>query len=121
MKKILVIGSGGAGKSTFAKRLGGLLGINVIHLDALYWQPGWIEPPKEEYSACNPAAVIAVVQVIVKLTFFCLLAGLPLGLAGWLRRERMRWLSVLEMISSLCLISYLMVVRHFTAGGPHGD
>ncbi len=51
MKKILVIGSGGAGKSTFAKRLGELLGINVIHLDALYWQPGWVEPPKEEWAA----------------------------------------------------------------------
>jgi len=51
MKKILVIGSGGAGKSTFAKRLGELLSIEVIHLDALYWQPGWIEPAKQEWSA----------------------------------------------------------------------
>lgn len=51
MKKILVIGSGGAGKSTFAKRLGELLNINVIHLDKLYWQPGWVEPPKEKWAA----------------------------------------------------------------------
>ena len=51
MKRILVIGSGGAGKSTFAKRLGELLKINVIHLDALYWKPGWIEPPKAEWAA----------------------------------------------------------------------
>jgi adenylate kinase family enzyme len=51
MKKILVIGSGGAGKTTFATRLGELLKLNVIHLDRLYWQPGWVEPPKEEWAA----------------------------------------------------------------------
>ena len=51
MKKILVIGSGGAGKSTFAKQLGERLKLNVIHLDALYWKPGWIEPPKDEWAA----------------------------------------------------------------------
>ncbi len=47
MKKVLVIGSGGAGKSAFAVRLGQTLNITVIHLDALYWQPGWVELPKD--------------------------------------------------------------------------
>ncbi|HEV3469626.1 MAG TPA: DNA topology modulation protein [Pyrinomonadaceae bacterium] len=47
MRRVLVIGSGGAGKSTLARRLGGLLGLEVIHLDALYWQAGWVETPKE--------------------------------------------------------------------------
>lgn len=51
MKKILVIGSGGAGKSTFAEQLGQILGIKVLHLDALYWQPGWVEPTKAEWAA----------------------------------------------------------------------
>lgn len=50
MRKILVIGSGGAGKSTFARRLGQLLDIEVIHLDALYWHAGWIETPKPEWA-----------------------------------------------------------------------
>jgi len=49
MKKILVIGSGGAGKTTFAKELGKILGIEVIHLDSLYWKPGWVETPKPEW------------------------------------------------------------------------
>ncbi|HEX8163859.1 MAG TPA: DNA topology modulation protein [Pyrinomonadaceae bacterium] len=49
MRKILVIGSGGAGKSTFSRRLGGILGIEVFHLDALYWKPGWVETPKPEW------------------------------------------------------------------------
>ncbi|MGH9842177.1 MAG: hypothetical protein ACREEM_25785 [Blastocatellia bacterium] len=49
MRKVLVIGSGGAGKSTFAKCLGERLHIEVIHLDMLYWNPGWIETPKAEW------------------------------------------------------------------------
>lgn len=57
MKKILVIGSGGAGKSTFAQRLGEILGINVIHLDALYWQPGWVEPAKAEWAVTVDALI----------------------------------------------------------------
>jgi adenylate kinase family enzyme len=51
MKRIFVIGPGGAGKSTFATQLGEILGIEVIHLDSLYWKPGWVEPPKSEWAA----------------------------------------------------------------------
>jgi adenylate kinase family enzyme len=49
MKRVLVIGSGGAGKSTFSRRLGARLGLEVIHLDVEHWRPGWVEPPKEEW------------------------------------------------------------------------
>jgi adenylate kinase family enzyme len=49
MRKVLVIGSGGAGKSVFANRLGKLLNIEVLHLDKFYWRPGWIETPKDEW------------------------------------------------------------------------
>ena len=49
MKKLLVIGPGGAGKSTFAKRLGASLQLEVIHLDSLYWSSGWVEMPKDQW------------------------------------------------------------------------
>jgi adenylate kinase family enzyme len=49
MRKVLVIGPGGAGKSTFAKQLGERLNLEVLHLDKLYWQPGWTEMPKPEW------------------------------------------------------------------------
>ncbi|HEX6284540.1 MAG TPA: DNA topology modulation protein [Pyrinomonadaceae bacterium] len=49
MKRVLVIGSGGSGKSTFARRLGELLDIEVKHLDKFYWRAGWQEPSKEEW------------------------------------------------------------------------
>jgi adenylate kinase family enzyme len=49
VKKILVIGSGGAGKSTFARRLGERLGLEVIHLDAHHWRPNWVGTPNDEW------------------------------------------------------------------------
>jgi len=50
MKRILVIGSGGAGKSTVATRLAQLLDLEVNHLDKFYWRPGWVETPPEEWT-----------------------------------------------------------------------
>jgi adenylate kinase family enzyme len=44
VKRILVIGSSGAGKSTFARRLHEATEIKLIHLDKIYWQPNWVEP-----------------------------------------------------------------------------
>jgi adenylate kinase family enzyme len=49
MKKIAIIGSGGAGKSTLARRLGEALSIEVYHLDQLHWLPDWTQPPKDEW------------------------------------------------------------------------
>jgi len=51
MDKILIIGCGGAGKSTLARQLGEKTGIPVVHLDKLYWHPGWVESSKEEIDA----------------------------------------------------------------------
>lgn len=51
MERILIIGCGGAGKSTLARQLGDLLDIPVIHLDKLFWHPGWVESSKEEIDA----------------------------------------------------------------------
>lgn len=47
MKKVLVIGSSGAGKSVLSRRIGEVTGLPVIHLDKHHWRPGWTEPPKE--------------------------------------------------------------------------
>lgn len=49
MKRVLVIGSGGSGKSTFARRLGERLRIEVKHLDRFYWRPGWTKPETEDW------------------------------------------------------------------------
>jgi adenylate kinase family enzyme len=49
VRRVLVIGSGGAGKSTLAARLGKRTGLPVCHLDARYWRPGWVPTPDAEW------------------------------------------------------------------------
>ena len=51
MNKVVVIGSGGSGKSTFSRQLSDRTGLPVYHLDALNWRPGWVATPKEEWDA----------------------------------------------------------------------
>jgi adenylate kinase family enzyme len=45
MSKIVVIGSPGAGKSSFARKLHDRWKIKVYHLDRLFWRPGWEKKP----------------------------------------------------------------------------
>lgn len=46
--RIHITGNAGSGKTTMAKELGLLLGIDVYGLDKIVWQEGWIiRPPKE--------------------------------------------------------------------------
>ena len=51
MKRVAVIGSSGAGKSRLSLALGRILGIPVIHLDAHYWNPGWVKTPRSKWTA----------------------------------------------------------------------
>lgn len=51
MERIIIIGCGGAGKSTMARQLGDKLQIPVVHLDKLFWKPGWVESSREEIDA----------------------------------------------------------------------
>jgi adenylate kinase family enzyme len=48
MKKIVIVGSGGSGKSTLAHQLGEILDLSVIHLDTLFWRPGWVRVSGED-------------------------------------------------------------------------
>jgi adenylate kinase family enzyme len=50
MERILVMGSSGSGKSTFAHRLSAITGIPVVSLDALFWKPGWVESDGREFA-----------------------------------------------------------------------
>jgi adenylate kinase family enzyme len=48
-KRIMVVGSGGAGKTTFAIKLREITGLPVIHLDRHNWKPGWVPTPQAEW------------------------------------------------------------------------
>ena len=64
MNRIMVVGNAGAGKSTFARRLGGKLALPVIHLDSHFWRPGWQIPETKAWRqqlvalAASPAWVM---------------------------------------------------------------
>lgn len=47
--RIMIIGSGGSGKSTFARKLEELTKLPLIHLDTHFWRPGWDPTPEEEW------------------------------------------------------------------------
>lgn len=47
--KVLIVGCGGAGKSTLAVEMGKLFHLPIIHLDKLWWLPNWQSRTKEEF------------------------------------------------------------------------
>lgn len=49
MRRVVVAGPGGAGKSTLAQVLGARLGLPVVHLDRHFWKPGWAPTPEPQW------------------------------------------------------------------------
>lgn len=49
MKRILVIGGNGSGKTTFSKKLAEKLDIPLVHLDKLNWCGNWEVVPKDRF------------------------------------------------------------------------
>jgi adenylate kinase family enzyme len=51
MRRVAVVGAGGAGKTTLARTIGRALRLPVIHLDAHYYGPGWRPPAPADWAA----------------------------------------------------------------------
>lgn len=43
LRRFVVVGTSGSGKTTFARQLAAARGITHIELDALHWEPNWVE------------------------------------------------------------------------------
>ena len=57
MERIMIIGCGGSGKSTLARQLGDKLNLPVVHLDKLFWRPGWEQVSREEFDRLHREAL----------------------------------------------------------------
>lgn len=51
MKRVVVLGRGGAGKSTIAALLGAVTGLPVIELDKHFWPPDLTPIPRDQWTA----------------------------------------------------------------------
>ena len=93
MRRVLVLGCPGAGKSTLARSLGEALSLPVVHLDKLWWKSGWINRTEGEFDALldavlggerlSPLGLEAVCSIDLKgdepgLLALCGELGLPL-------------------------------------------
>ena len=103
-KKMIIIGCSGSGKSTLAKKLGRIMDLPVIYLDALSWDAGWKRKPFMEFDRLTEAEIrkpewimdgnfprtvehrMDVCDTIVYLDFprwFCILSVLKRVLTGY--------------------------------------
>jgi len=49
MKRVVILGRGGSGKSALAAKLSEITGLPVFELDKLFWQPGLEAMPRAEW------------------------------------------------------------------------
>ena len=92
MRRIIVVGCEGSGKTSLALKLGRKLGLPVVHLDVLYWRQGWKESDKASFRA-RVADAVAGEGWVVDGSFSGLAFDLTLARADTLIViERPRWL-----------------------------
>jgi adenylate kinase family enzyme len=48
-RRVAVIGTSGAGKTTISRLLADRLGLRHIELDAMFWLPNWQQPDRDEF------------------------------------------------------------------------
>jgi adenylate kinase family enzyme len=51
MERVIIIGSNGAGKSTFSYELSAKTKLPLIHIDKIYWRSCWEVTPREEFES----------------------------------------------------------------------
>src|SRR5262245_53920935 len=56
-KRVVILGPGASGKSTLAAQLGEVTGLRVIHLDSVFWGPGLVAMPRDDWEKTQQAMV----------------------------------------------------------------
>jgi adenylate kinase family enzyme len=98
MRRIIVVGSQGSGKTHLSLALGSKLGLPVVHLDTLYWRPGWKASDTPSFRE-QVAKAIAADGWIVDGSFSGLAFDLTIARAQQLIViERPRWLCLWRVL-----------------------
>jgi len=63
-RRIILVGSGGSGKSWTAQRIAQITGYPLFHLDKEFLQPGWVMPPREERAARQQDMIAGTTWII---------------------------------------------------------
>lgn len=63
-KRIVVVGTTSSGKSTLASQLAEKIGGDFIELDALHWEPNWVEAPDEVFRKRVETAIESAAWVV---------------------------------------------------------
>lgn len=53
VRKVVILGRGGAGKSALSRQLSDITGIPAVELDALFWQPGPTPMDSSRWAVCQ--------------------------------------------------------------------
>lgn len=104
-----------------ARRLGPVCGVLAILLPALSLPLLYVTAiAADRFTAhddfFNGELVPGVVGVFIVLCLACMASGLPLGIAGLIRREQARWLSAVGPVWSVAIFAYLQVVQAVAGG-----
>jgi len=95
MERVVILGTGGAGKSELARELGRRTGLPVVHLDVVLWKPCWTRGTAEQ-DRCDFAAAIGGERWILDGDFL----SVP---DGDVRFERADTVLFLDFRRSTCL------------------
>ena len=68
MKRIIVIGGNGSGKTTFSLELAKKLKIPLIHLDQYFWKGNWENMSNNEFDS-----FLIQLELIIVIQFFILI------------------------------------------------
>lgn len=49
MRRVLIVGTSGVGKTTLGLQMAAVLGLPAVHLDVLAWTKGWVRRPVADF------------------------------------------------------------------------
>lgn len=78
LRRVLVVGCGGSGKTVLARQLGALLGIPVIHLDEVFYDQTWNPLPAKQFEAVQ-RRLVAEPEWVIDGNY---LSSMPIRLAA---------------------------------------